>query len=297
MAEIPLPTLLVSKEEAHQRIQKQIEEGQQLHDRQIYSDDELLYDAVLEADNWSDYNADLLLRLFGESELTGRYINRAYNQYSYSFTDYEIKNLEYEVKEHKRSILITINSLKGIQKRLELYTELLDVQWASTTEDEETSDNSACTFGDKVFIVHGHDDGTKETIARFVENLGIETTILHEQANRGQTIPEKFEEHAAEAGFAIILLTPDDVGAPKNEEDNLKPRARQNVLVELGYFWSRLGRERVCVLHKEEVELPSDMQGLLYVPMDSYGAWREQLRKEMQQAGLPVNLENLLQNR
>ena len=286
MSEIPLPKLLVSKKEAYQRIQKQIEEGQQLHDRQIYSDDELLYDAMLEADNWSDYNTDLLLRLFGESKLTERYINRAYNQYSYNFTDYEIKNLEYEVKEHKRSIVITINSLKGIQKRLELYAELLDVQVASANE--ETSGNSACTFGDKVFIVHGHDDGTKETVARFVEHLGIAAIILHEQANRGQTIPEKFEEHAAEAGFAIILLTPDDVGAPKDQEDNLKPRARQNVLVELGYFWRGLGRERVCVLHKEEVELPSDMQGILYVPMDSFGGWKEQLRKEMEQAKLPI---------
>ena len=62
MAEIPLPTLLASKEEAYQRIQKQIEEGQQLHDRQIYSDDELLYDAMLEADNWSDYNGRSLAK-------------------------------------------------------------------------------------------------------------------------------------------------------------------------------------------------------------------------------------------
>ena len=69
-------------------------------------------------------------------------------------------------------------------------------------------DTPQFVFGDEVFIVHGHDDEAKETVARFVENFGIEATILHEKANRGQTIPEKFEEHASEAGFAIILLTP-----------------------------------------------------------------------------------------
>ena len=69
--------------------------------------------------------------------------------------------------------------------------------------------------------MHGHDDEAKETVARFVENFGIKATILHEQANRGQTIPEKFEEHAADAGFAIILLIPDDVGASKEINSNL----------------------------------------------------------------------------
>ena len=139
-----------------------------------------------------------------------------------------------------------------------------------------------------MFIVHGHDDGTKETVARFVEHLGIAVTILHEQVNKGQTIPEKFEEHGNDAGFAIILLTPDDVGASKNEQDKFQHRARQNVILELGYFWGRLGRERVCVLYKEGVELPSDMQGLLYVLMDSFGGWKDQLRKEMEQAELPI---------
>ena len=142
--------------------------------------------------------------------------------------------------------------------------------------------------------MHGHDDEAKETVARFVENFGIEATILHEQANRGQTIPEKFEEHASEAGFAIILLTPDDVGASQDEANNLKPRARQNVVLELGYFWRGLGRERMCVLYKEGVELPSDIHGILYVPMDSSNGWQLQLAKEMKQAGLPIDLNKLV---
>lgn len=194
--------------------------------------------------------------------------------------DMPVPDLEDEVKEYQECMTRSVSSLKGIRHRiLELYGE--------------SSDMPQSTFGNEVFIVHGHDDEAKETVARFVENFGIEATILHEQANRGQTIPEKFEEHASEAGFAIILLTPDDVGASKDERNNFQPRARQNVVLELGYFWGRLGRERVCVLYKEEIELPSDMQGILYVPMDNFDGWKHKLAREMQQAGLPIDLNKL----
>ena len=90
------------------------------------------------------------------------------------------------------------------------------------------------------------------------------------------------------------MLTPDDVGAPKDKQDEFKPRARQNVVLELGYFWGRLGRGRVCVLHKGGVELPSDMQGLLYVPMNSPDEWQLLLAREMKQAGLPIDLNKLV---
>ena len=95
-------------------------------------------------------------------------------------------------------------------------------------------------------------------------------------------------------GFAIILLTPDDVGAPKDKQDELKPRARQNVVLELGYFMGKLGRERVCPLLKDEVEKPSDIDGLVYVPMDNFNGWQLKLAKEMKQAGLSVDSEKLL---
>ena len=89
------------------------------------------------------------------------------------------------------------------------------------------------------------------------------------------------------------MLTPDDIGTSKDETDNPKPRARQNVVLELGYFWGRLGRGRVCVLHKGGVELPSDMQGLLYVPMNSPDEWQLPLAREMKQAGLLIDLNKL----
>lgn len=146
----------------------------------------------------------------------------------------------------------------------------------------------------KVFIVHGHDNEVKETTARFIERLGLQPVILHEQANAGRTIIEKFETYSDDIAFAVALLTPDDVGAVASDIPNLKPRARQNVILELGYFMGRLGRLRVCALHKGGVELPSDYQGVLYIEMDSSGAWKSKIAQEFVQAKLQINIEALL---
>ena len=132
-----------------------------------------------------------------------------------------------------------------------------------------------------IFVVHGHDKGAKHEVARFIENLELTPTILDEQPSKGQTIIDKFEEHADEAAFAIVLLTSDDLGAPKDNKNEPKPRARQNVILELGYFLHGLGRKRVCVLHEEGVELPSDIHGIVYVPFDKAGGWKLELSKEL----------------
>jgi predicted nucleotide-binding protein len=146
----------------------------------------------------------------------------------------------------------------------------------------------------KVFVVHGHDNETKEATARFIERIGLEPIILHEQASSGRTIIEKFEIYSGDIAFAVVLLTPDDVGAANDATPNLNPRARQNVILELGYFMGRLGRVRVCALHKGGVELPSDYQGVIYIEMDPSGAWKSKLAQELVQAKLPIDLNGLL---
>lgn len=170
-----------------------------------------------------------------------------------------------------------------------------DVQ-ASASDARTSAEQSE--VGTRVFIVHGRDDGTKETVARFIENLGLEPVILQEQAIKGQTIIEKFEESVRSVAYAVVLCTPDDVGAlaadAKANPDALRPRMRQNVVFELGYFTHSVGRARVCALLKGEIEEPSDYKGVGYIQLDDAGGWRLQLAKELHSAGLPVDPAALL---
>lgn len=160
---------------------------------------------------------------------------------------------------------------------LDSYATLLRVR-----ETAEPAAPHAADSKKEVFVVHGRDDGAKETVARFLERLGLEAIILHEETNKGRTIIEKFEAHADRAGYAVVLLTPDDVGALRGAEPT--PRARQNVIFELGYFFGKLGRENVCALLVDGLERPSDVDGVVYVAMDSGATWRLKLAMELRDA-------------
>jgi len=147
--------------------------------------------------------------------------------------------------------------------------------------------------GSKVFLVHGHDESAKVSTACFLEKLSLEAIILHEQPNAGQTIIEKVERYA-EVAFAVVLLTPDDIGGKQQSEPVLKPRARQNVILELGFFFGRPGRTHVAALIKGDVEKPSDYDGVAYTPMDQAGAWKFELARELKAAGLNVDLNDVI---
>ena len=124
-----------------------------------------------------------------------------------------------------------------------------------------------------------------------MERLGLDVIILDEQPNQGRTIIEKFEDHAGEVGFAVVVMTGDDRGGVRDaSSETYQLRARQNVIFELGYFVARLRRGRVCALHEPRVEIPSDYQGVVYVPLDSSGTWKMLLGREMRAVGLPVDL-------
>lgn len=146
----------------------------------------------------------------------------------------------------------------------------------------------------RVFLVHGHDEAVREKVARYLEKLDLDPVILHEQPNKGRTIIEKFTDYA-DVAYAVVLLTADDIGGLKGTTaEELAPRARPNVLFELGYFIGTLGRDRVCALHETGVEILSDYSGVLYITLDATDAWRLQLAKEMKAAGLPVDLNNAI---
>lgn len=145
----------------------------------------------------------------------------------------------------------------------------------------------------KVFVVHGRDNEAKQSIARFLEKLGLEAVILHERCNAGLTLIEKFEKNS-DVAYAVVLMTPDDVGALEQEKEKLHHRARQNVILELGYFMGRLGREHVCALLKGDIELPSDSDGIIYIALDPNDGWKILLAKELKGAGLEIDLNKAM---
>ena len=137
----------------------------------------------------------------------------------------------------------------------------------------------------KVFVVHGHDEAALQAVGRFLEKIGLEAIILREQPDQGLTIIEKFEACASEVGFAVVLLTPDDVGGAVLASQHAS-RARQNVVFELGYFAGKLGRGRACLLRKGDVEIPSDLYGVIYTDLDAAEGWKMKLVKELKAAKL-----------
>jgi predicted nucleotide-binding protein len=162
-------------------------------------------------------------------------------------------------------------------------------QHAPSAPPEETAPQPDLS---KVFIVHGHNGEVRQMVARFIEKLGFEAIILHERPNKGRTIITKFREEAAGVGFAVVLMTPDDVGRAKDASE-LNPRARQNVVFELAFFIGALGPSRVAALVKGDIERPSDFDGVVYISLDSAN-WQMELGRELREAGYPIDWNKMM---
>ena len=185
---------------------------------------------------------------------------------------------------------LRLGHVQGLAVKIERAEELRGSESAVNT----LTGRSIISTGRKVFVVHGHDNEAKESTARFLEKLKLEPIVLHEQANSGRTVIEKFEVYSEDVAFAVVLLTPDDLGKSAKAGASARPRARQNVILELGYFLGRLGRTKVCALYKGGVELPSDYQGVLYIEIDEAGAWKTKLAQELIQAKITIELAGIL---
>ncbi len=141
----------------------------------------------------------------------------------------------------------------------------------------------------KVFIVHGHDENLLSTVSNFLKLVNFEPIILHKQLNQGKTIIEKFE-HYSDVGYAVIIMSPDDLAcsaqdfneSKEDERLNLfKLRARQNVILELGFFIGKLGRDKVSIIYPKTMEHPSDINGVTYIEIDELDEWQGKLKEEI----------------
>jgi len=224
---------------------------------------------------WDEYNEQLLASRFSTEKVADGYRRMMVGSI-------DERDPQQELNWLKGDISRQIRKLESVRGQLELYESEVPGMAATTSP----------SIGHKVFIVHGHDGGTKLQVAEFIQNLtGERPVILHEQPDSGLTVIEKFETHASEAGFVVVLLTADDVGGVKGSPDQ-RLRARQNVVFEFGYFIGKLGRGRVVALYESEVELPSDVMGMLYTELS--GNWHTKLAKELDAAGIEIDLKKAL---
>ncbi len=271
------PTLQVSRGEAERRIRERLPIGRELANREIQ--DQAGVD-TLKADfqKWDRYNYELMRRLVDTDDF----------ERDYAFTPTSqvvvVESWWTYVEVTRQNARARVTALETILGKLELIPE------SSTARSEAAGERPR---GNRVFLAHGHDEEMKQAVARFLEKLGCRPVILHEQPDRGRTVIEKVVAYA-DVAFAVVLLTPDDVGAPAANPAALKPRARQNVMFELGFFIGSLGRENVCALHRGGVEIPTDYVGVLWTPYDDAGAWRMKLAKELRAAGIEINADALI---
>lgn len=167
----------------------------------------------------------------------------------------------------------------------------------SPSSSATTPQNLSLLPPEKVFIVYGHDTEAREQLELLLRRLKLEPVILANLVAEGQTIIEMLEKHRSSVKYACVLLTPDDEGNKCDCPKEKKFRARQNVVLELGMFLSSLGRKRVAILHKGEVELPSDIHGLVYIPFQKrVSEVKQRLAAELQEAGFQINIKDLLAN-
>jgi predicted nucleotide-binding protein len=277
------PTMLtVPAADLAERLAERIKAGWGLFNREVI-DAEGVDELRDDYRTWDEYNSTLIKRSFTTDEEYGKYSGPGI-----AIGSPDTPQEKY--KDTREDLRISIRQLASLKERLPLFEEVPSAKAAAPQ-----AQDSALASGTEpaIFLVHGRDEGAKHGVARFVRDItGLVPIVLAEQPNLGQTVIEKFEKHASQVSYAIVLLTGDDEGRLKNTRP-MKARARQNVILELGWFAGKLGRQKVAMLYETGVELPSDIVGILYAELDPAEGWKIKLAREMKAAGLPVDMNKV----
>lgn len=280
--------LVVPRNAAREQLQSRVVVGRNIFDKiGSIANESHLSEVDREFNRWSDYNQEMLRRMFDSEEYMTGYVS-AYPPMSVLFNE---RSLREEIKHLREQVQYKLDNLESLSERLDLIDESASAL-SPTTQPTPRAEVAIQSLSNDVFLVHGRDEEMKNIVARFIERCNLRPIVLSEQPDQGRTIIEKFEQEA-NVGFAVILLSPDDVGglaASPGTETQLQTRARQNVILELGYFLGRLGRPRVCAIMRGDVEVPSDFSGVVYTPFSSDEGWKIKLARELKSAGLEVDL-------
>lgn len=234
---------------------------------------------------WESRTAAILENAFDASGFMTTSPKDEFNGTSISLLDLKISATTIPMErlpEVATDIREKIRVLGSIDDRLDVYSQFR----SSTAATPVTSDAP-------IFLVHGRDVERREIVRRFLETVTDRAVVvLADQANRGQDILGKLLEHAQQAAFAVVLLTPDDEGGLAGV-DVPSRRARQNVVFELGLFIGLLGRDKVAALNDPGVELPTDFSGVGYI-LIAGESWQMELARELKAAGVAVSLDKAL---
>jgi len=249
----------------YEKLKNIIEQAERLLQKNITSGDS-------EFQAWKTKASRFLINKFGDNSFE-------YDKFNKTLFSLPI----YTLNTPNSSFVVACKS--GLEDSIAIFKTYLE-EMEESTEIKRNERNNFDTS--KVFIVHGHDGELKQEVARLIEKQDIEAIILSEQANKGRTIIEKFEDYS-DVGGAICLFTADDIGKAKNDS-NENPRARQNVVFEAGYFIGKLGRARVIILADNGIEMPSDLGGVLYTNSKD---WKVDLCKELKAMGFNIDFNKL----
>ena len=272
--------LLIPKKEFQDQLIARIKIGEELLARQVQTQSQLNL-AQKEYEIWNDQNSILLKQSFNDPQ----------NEYKVGYDYINVKGGFFSSNSFEEIKMYLTQDLKiKVEYLTKLVEKLPKIKYKERKVTVYKTEIKEITSNNKVFIIHGHNDEIKSDVTRILEKLGIEPITLHEKTNENLI---EIIENNADAAFAIVLLSDDDLGKAQ-EENSLNPRAGQNVILELGYFIGKLGINRVCALHNNKIELPGDKHDLVYIPIDSSAHWQIDLAKKLKAAGYRIDINNII---
>jgi predicted nucleotide-binding protein len=236
---------------------------------------------------WIKRTEEALKHIYEGDAAANEFVDAAYPKVALGGASQWQVNLRFDCE----YIADAINALISLSERLQYADEPAPEQVVSQPEPATAHYGTGAPV---IFLVHGHDHDTRDKVRSFLDRASAhqyEIVILDEQASKGDTVVEKLETHASASQYAVVLLTGDDEGGPRGKPEQFQPRARQNVVLELGWFQGRLGRKKVAVLLDDHVEQPSDIAGLVYISLT--GEWERLLARELKAAGFDVTLDRV----
>jgi predicted nucleotide-binding protein len=235
---------------------------------------------------WSHTDIDDLLLEAGVAGLSAGRDAGSRRDRANSIAQFAIQNPSSVTAENSLLSACLVRRASAVRRGAEADTPLSPAQEVTPSSSLAPEVQSADRSPNRVFVVHGQSEAARRAVVSFLESIGLVGIVLHDQPNMGRHLLTKFIQEADLVTFAVVLMTDDDIGSLKG--GILAPRARQNVILELGYFLAHLGQARVCALITPGLETPSDFDGIVYIRMDDDQRWQRELKRELFAAGMPL---------